>query len=171
MVSVASLKIMWLHDLKKCISVTMDLNDEIASTCFGNQARRATRAVTRVFDARMRAIDLKITQFAVLLTISSHPELAIAGIAKKLDLEPSALQRNVAVLQKCGFVEGDGKRGRSGQRFRLTALGAAKLKEAIPIWRKVHLEIAHALAGEADLTLRALKHLEQTALNIERHTK
>ena len=118
----------------------------------------------------MREIDLKITQFVVLLAISAHPNLSIARIAIELDLEPSTLQRNIAVLQRCGFVKGDRKRGRNGQRFNLTPLGTAKLNDAIPIWRKVHLELTEGLAGEADLSRRVLKRLEQTALFLEAKT-
>lgn len=142
--------------------------DGIGATCLGHHARMASRAVTRVFDARMREIGLRITQFAVLVAVARGEDVSVAAMAKRLDLEPSTLLRNIDVLEKRNLIVGTGGRGRRGRRFNLSEDGRTMLDKAVPVWERVQKDLYEALAGCADETRAALIRLEAAAHALER---
>jgi len=141
--------------------------EEIRARCFGQHVRMAARAVTRALDARLQSADLRITQFALLGTIAARSDCSIAAMARQVDIEPSALQRNLAVMEGRGWLEPGGGRGRRGRRFELTPAGEAKLAEAMPIWRAAQAELSGHLGPDAEAMLQTLRNLEKAALTME----
>ncbi len=147
----------------------MSLPQEIAQVCIGNRTRMASRAVTRVFNSRMRPLNLQITQFSILVALAQAKDEPVAAMADRLDVEPSTLLRNLKLLERRGLVVGEGGPGRKGRRLRLTDEGKAMLDAAGPLWAQAQAELARALAGQAEPTRQALIRLETAALSLE-HT-
>ena len=140
----------------------MDLG-HIPEECIGFRARAAARAVNKVLDARLQAIGLRATQFSVLIALNQQPESSVATLARALDIEASALLRNLEVLKRDGLVVSNGKRGRGGQALLLTADGAAVLNKGARIWRKIQNEIAAELGVKTNRTRQALRDIERAA--------
>jgi len=136
--------------------------------CLGLRTRMASRAVTRAFNARMRALDLQITQFAVLASLARGGGGSVAALADRLDVEPSAMVRNVGALKDRGLVTDDGGRGRRGRRLFLTPAGRDLLDHAVPIWADTNRVLERALDGDADGTRTVLARLEDAARSLER---
>ena len=136
-------------------------------TCACYNLRRASRAVTQVFDAYFDAIGLKATQFTVLaaLAYESEGRPTVSHLADVLVLEQSSLSRNLAVLQKQGLVRlvaGDDKRERI---VMLTRAGRIALTRGYPVWQEAQSAIAAALdPKELETQLRALRRLTKSAL-------
>ena len=78
-----------------------------------------------------------------------EPE-SISDVAQMLNVDRTTLSRNLKPLENAGLVfrgnEGESRR----RRVLLTTLGVAKLKEAMPLWRKAQTRIEDVL-GEAKL--------------------
>ncbi len=144
------------------------LPDDIAKACLGLRARMAARAVTRAYNARLRPLNLQITQFTLLVSLAQGDDIPIEGLALRLDIEPSALSRNLKLLEARGLAASDGGRGPRGRRLVLTAAGERLLREATPIWAEVQADLARTLDGEADTVRAGLIRLEAAALELER---
>jgi DNA-binding MarR family transcriptional regulator len=139
-------------------------------TCACSNLRRASRAVTQLFDAYFEEIGLKATQFTVLaaLAYADAEPPTIGELAETLVLEQSSLSRNLAVLERLGFVRlvprPEDRRERVVTMLRP---GRAALARAFPLWKKAQTTIATALPNdELDAQLRALRRLTKLAQDL-----
>jgi DNA-binding MarR family transcriptional regulator len=144
------------------------LPDDIGSVCLGLRTRRAARAVSRAYNARLRPLSLQLSQFALLVSIRRGEDFSIEKLAERLDVEASALLRNLKVLESGGLVQGEGGRGRRGRRLSLTETGARLLETAAPIWARTQADLTEAMGGAADEALATLARLETAAQQLER---
>ncbi|WP_341197639.1 MarR family winged helix-turn-helix transcriptional regulator [Hyphomonas chukchiensis] len=118
--------------------------------CSAARLLRATRVVTRHYDDVLRPVGITITQFGLLNMIKRYEPESISDVAQMLNVDRTTLSRNLKPLENAGLVfrgnEGESRR----RRVLLTTLGVAKLKEAMPLWRKAQTRIEDVL-GEAKL--------------------
>ncbi len=135
----------------------------IPEECIGYRARAAARAVSKVLDSRLAAVGLRATQFSVLIAVNQEPEASVATLARSLDLEASALLRNLAVLERQGLVTSDDGRGRRGKTMKLTSKGLALVKKGAKVWRKAQNDLALELSGKFLQTRSALRDIEKAA--------
>lgn len=138
--------------------------EDMARFCFGHRSRKAARAVTRAFNHRLKPLNLQITQFILLGAISRAEDQSIAALADEVGVEPSAVLRNLRLLEERGLVDNAGGRGRGGRKLRLTSAGRELIAASAPHWVKAQEDLAALLEGGADETRAALLRLEQAAL-------
>jgi DNA-binding MarR family transcriptional regulator len=143
------------------------LLDDARMQCFGLRSRMAARAVSRVYNDRLRPLGLQTTQFALLVAIEKSGDAPVAALAEHLDTEPSALLRNLKVLETRGLVAGEGGRGRRGRRLHLTQAGATLVTQAQPIWVKAQADMTGAIGEDAAAVRAALGRIEAAALKLE----
>jgi DNA-binding MarR family transcriptional regulator len=146
----------------------MSFPEDIGEVCLGHRTRMASRAVTRLFNSRMRPLNLQITQFAILVTLAQGKDEPVAAMADRLDVEPSTLLRNLKRLEQRGLAAGEGGPGRKGRRLKLTDEGRALLRAAEPLWAAGQTDLAQALDGQAAATRKTLVRLEAAALSLEK---
>jgi DNA-binding MarR family transcriptional regulator len=123
--------------------------------------RRATRRVTQIYDAHLKPLGLRITQFAVLGQLSGAPEtapvsLSITALARRLGLDRSTLGRNLRPLIKAGLVVMEGGEDRRAHTLSLTPAGRALLEKAIPLWRDAQRHVSEKLGRDKTRNLRAV---------------
>jgi DNA-binding MarR family transcriptional regulator len=141
--------------------------EDAARFCFGHRSRKAARAVTRAFNQRLKTLNLQITQFILLGAIARTRDRSIAALAEEVGVEPSAVLRNLRVLEARGLVSNEGGRGRAGRRLRLTRAGRALIVGSMPAWRQAQADLASLLGDWADDTREALVRLETAAVALE----
>lgn len=141
--------------------------EDMARFCFGHRSRKAARAVTRAFNLRLKPLNLQITQFILLGAVARGDDRSIATLADEVGIEPSAVLRNLRVLEARGLVDNAGGRGRIGRRLRATEAGRALIEVSIPHWIKAQDDLTALLDGQADETRAALVRLEKAALALE----
>jgi DNA-binding MarR family transcriptional regulator len=127
-----------------------------SSPCACIRARRASRALTAVYDAALRPARLKITQFSELRNVHRLQPVSISALAKEMALDRSTLGRNLLVLKRRGLValsEGEDLRQRSVE---LTAKGTATLEKALPCWERAQHKVERTLGVEGAATLFGL---------------
>ena len=142
--------------------------DDMLWFCFGHRSRKAARAVTRAFNQRLKPFGLNISQYVLLGVIARGEHRSIAAMAEEVGVEPSALVRNLRLLEARGLVASEGGRGRSGRQLAVTPQGADLIEQTIPAWRRAQADLAARLEGDPDETRQALVRLEHAALALER---
>ena len=146
----------------------MQSTDDMLWFCFGHRSRKAARAVTRAFNQRLKPFGLNISQYVLLGVIARGEHRSIAAMAEEVGVDPSALVRNLRLLEARGLVAGEGGRGRGGRQLAVTPQGADLIEQTIPAWRRAQADLAARMDGDPDETRQALVRLEHAALALER---
>jgi DNA-binding MarR family transcriptional regulator len=139
---------------------------EMGRTCACYNLRRAARAVTQIFDAELETVGLRATQFN-LLAVLAYPHdvpLTVTALADAVVLEQSSLSRNLAVLERRGFIKLAPGADRRERIPTLTREGRAALARGYPAWKRAQAQIAEAVpAPELEVQLRGLKRMAGAA--------
>jgi DNA-binding MarR family transcriptional regulator len=117
--------------------------------CHCLAARRHARAVTRLFEERLRPHGLRATQFSVLAALALKGPTPVRELAETLGLERTTLTRIGAVLERNGWVSTVQSGDARERPFRLTAAGRRKLERAFPAWKEAQDLAARQMAGRA----------------------
>jgi len=107
---------------------------QAANPCLCDALRQATRAVTRVYDQEMRGRGLRTTQYALLAWLGVAGKVRQRDLGRLTFLDETTLTRNLRPLIDAGWVAISVGEDRREKVVRLTAAGAAKLKQARPAW-------------------------------------
>jgi DNA-binding MarR family transcriptional regulator len=104
--------------------------------CHCLAARREARALTRLYEEKLRPHGLRATQFSVLAALSLKGPTPVSELADLLGLERTTLTRSAAVMERNGWIgEAPSADGRE-RPLRLTGKGRAKVEGAYPAWRE-----------------------------------
>ena len=142
----------------------------VADQCFGYAVRSASRVVTRAYDAALRPVGLRLTQFGLLVAIAMNQGTSIAALSSALTIEASAVGRNLGPLQRAGLVQWTGAGGRAGKHLMLTDEGRARLRIALGAWDRVQDAFRRVLGDGKGHAVRAeLRRLEAAARTAEQH--
>src|SRR5262245_30553736 len=117
----------------------------VAGECTAHGLRKASRALSRIYDEAMAPTGLRGTQFSLLVALSLAREAPVAKVADELGLDRTTLTRNLGPLERDGLVEsvpGDDRRVR---RLRLTERGHDALADALPRWERAQHKVVAAL--------------------------
>jgi DNA-binding MarR family transcriptional regulator len=101
------------------------------AACACTALRKASRAVTRMYDDALSDSGMSIVQFSILRNLSRHGELSLMQLADLLVMERTTLYRALTPLERQGWVlvaEGQGRAKtavltRQGGRALLAATG------------------------------------------------
>ena len=104
--------------------------------CLCNALRRASRAISRLYDEELRGIGLRTTQFSLLHLLSRSGELRQRDLAALTLHEETTLTRNLRPLVDAGWVAIRTGEDRREKWLKITAGGVAKLEEARPAWER-----------------------------------
>jgi DNA-binding MarR family transcriptional regulator len=129
--------------------------------CACGRLRRATRALTQLYDDLLAPAGLRVTQFSLLRTLQRDGTLRINELAARLLLDRTALSRNLDPLVDQGLV--DIVRGHDARtrEVAISRKGATVLKAAMPHWERAQSEVTrHLGAAKLDALLSTLGQLE-----------
>jgi DNA-binding MarR family transcriptional regulator len=108
----------------------------ICTSCHCLAVRRRARAITRLFDEKLRPHGLRATQFSVLVGLALGGPRPIGALAEALGLEHTTMTRGAALLERNGWIGTDRSTDGRERRLRLTPTGRAKLEAAFPAWQE-----------------------------------
>ena len=132
---------------------------KVSRDCVAGNLRRATRAVSAIYDQEMAGAGVRGTQFSVLTALALAEELPVGRLAEILGLERTTLTRNLLPLVRDGLVEDVPASDARVRLVRLTAEGRRVVGEALPRWERAQArvlrELGLARAGELLEGLRA----------------
>ncbi len=111
--------------------------------------RRATRAVTHLYDLVLAPTGLKCTQFVLLNAICEAGEIAQWRLAEQYAVGEDTLSRRLGVLRKAGLIAFRvGQEHRGEKLYRLTDLGVEKFMEALPTWERAQARLQTVMGSE-----------------------
>ncbi len=142
---------------------------EVGRICACYNLRRASRAVTRLYDDFLRPSGLRTTQVSLLMSAKLRGPVTLGKLAEMTVTERTTLTRNLTVLEKKGFIRIDpGQSDRRERQVSLTRQGEEALLVVIPLWEKVQSHIEKGL-GEDRLgsLLRDLSEIVHLVRNSE----
>jgi DNA-binding MarR family transcriptional regulator len=113
--------------------------------CACATARRAARAITQLYDERLRPHGIEAPQFAILALIDALGEANQAAVGSHFGLDKTTLSRNVKLLEERGWVGLSTGEDRRERRLTLTKTGRARLAAARPAWRRAQAAMENAL--------------------------
>lgn len=128
----------------------------VSTACACVRLRRASRAVTALYDQALAPTGLKLTQFSALRTLQRLGTVSISELAVAMALDRSTLGRNLLVLKRRGLVRlGDGEDMRAWS-VALTAKAGRLLEKALPGWSAAQDRVRATLGPKDMETLFAL---------------
>jgi len=122
--------------------------DTIARTCIAVRLRLLNRVVTNLYDDALRPLGLKVSQLNILIVTAKLGLARPAQVCDLLQLDASALSRNVERMRAHGWLEVVPDEDARTQPFRLTALGRRLIDKAVPAWEKAQRQAAELLGNE-----------------------
>jgi DNA-binding MarR family transcriptional regulator len=132
-----------------------------APPCLYLRLRWASKRLLSMYEARLTASGVSMSQFGLLAGIAEEPELAMSRLAEKRELSPSTLTRTLRPMEDAGWVEmfADPQNGRV-RRLRLTREGRARLKAAYAGWKQAQAEALEIVSPrDVERVLRATEKL------------
>ncbi|RMF15441.1 MAG: MarR family transcriptional regulator [Alphaproteobacteria bacterium] len=122
--------------------------EEVKRECAALRTRMASRRITRAYDEALRPLDLKVTQFTLLVAIRQGAPRSISELADALAMERTTLTRNLKLLEGKGLIEIAPEGHRRARTMRLTSKGEEKLDQAMPVWRAAQDRLVRRLGRE-----------------------
>lgn len=129
--------------------------------------RRATRAITQLYDEVMRPSGLRATQFSILAAIRALEPATQTEIARIAQMDSTTLTRVLRPLEREGLVRvRTGDTDRRQRVVSLTPKGSRRLSRARVLWEAAQHELARrlgdaqmdALVGSLHTAARAVRH-------------
>jgi DNA-binding MarR family transcriptional regulator len=122
---------------------------QLSSTrCFCNALRRASRAVSRLYDEEFRSVGLRTTQYSLLRVVARIGQIRQGDLSGLVSLDETTLTRNLRPLVDAGWIAVRSGDDRREKLVTITAAGTAKLAKARPAWKRAQARM-HALLPEA----------------------
>jgi DNA-binding MarR family transcriptional regulator len=113
--------------------------------CLCSNFRRASRAMTQLYEEALRPAGLRNSQFTILQVLQRAGEVTHGRLGEILAMDSTTLTRTLAIMLGHKWISerrGDDKRERW---LRLAKDGETQLKRALPAWEKVQSQVRHKL--------------------------
>jgi DNA-binding MarR family transcriptional regulator len=114
--------------------------------CFCSNLRRATRAVTRVYEEEFRSVGFTgSTQFHVLSAVNRKGSIRQRDLGQTLDVDETTIARTLQPLFQKGWLthaEGDDRREKW---IATTEAGKKQIEQARPAWERAQTRIKKVL--------------------------
>jgi DNA-binding MarR family transcriptional regulator len=126
------------------------------ANCVSFRLRRAARQVAKFYDAALKPVDLRNTQFTLLAVLVSGGAQNIGQLSQAMATDGTTLTRNLEVLVRRGLVENTTHD--EDERIRLvkaSVSGGQLYAKGLPLWRSAQQRMLDVL-GEGpwnDMTL------------------
>jgi DNA-binding MarR family transcriptional regulator len=150
------------------MAVPIDLREVSGCTCL--RARRIARYLTQAYDGTLAPVALTVNQFGVLAklygaTRGGQTGVPIGTLADRLGMHPTTLNRDLKPLRAQGLIADAVDAGdRRVRALTITGKGRAKLRKAVPFWRRAQKRLDAALGAAAAHSLNEALDLASARL-------
>ena len=130
--------------------------ETISANCLAARIRLLHRTVTSIFDEALRPLSLTDAQLTILVMVANRGPVSPGAVARHLNMEKSTISRNVARMDKNGWLTvSDGQSGRE-HKLTLTPKGKALLVKAFPLWNVAQTRAKAVLGQRGAASVRSL---------------
>jgi DNA-binding MarR family transcriptional regulator len=137
--------------------------------CMCGSFRRTARALTQVYEAALRPLELRATQLTVMQVLAKAGEVSQGRLGEMMAMDSTSLTRTLAIMVRKGWVAERRGKDRRERRLRLSRAGVAKLGRALPVWEEVQGRVRRGVGEEKwDELLRMTREVTGTVMNLDR---
>ncbi|HVS14030.1 MAG TPA: winged helix-turn-helix transcriptional regulator [Thermoanaerobaculia bacterium] len=129
--------------------------------CF--HLRRATRAVTQLYDEALRPAGIRATQLALLSVLRERSPVNIVELSEILGLDRTTLTRNLGPLERDALLTIEPGADRRTREVSITEAGRERLTVAVPLWRAAQETLRERLGGSFREVLDTLDEVAEAA--------
>jgi DNA-binding MarR family transcriptional regulator len=132
-------------------AIAGDLAEEVRGACLGMRVSRLHRVVARVYEQALQTAGLSLPQMEILtVLIGATGPVRPAALAARLMLERSTVSRNLALMQKRGWVT-VAETSPTGRAMSVTVTdtGVTAFTSASTAWRSAQTSAAGMLGPAA----------------------
>src|SRR5438105_3322931 len=104
--------------------------------CLCNALRRASRAVSRLYDEELRRVGLRSTQYSLLSLLHRSGEVRQGDLGPLTVLDETTVTRTLRPLVDRGWVAVRAGKDKRERLISITGAGTAKLAKARPAWER-----------------------------------
>ncbi len=145
-------------DISPYCCIYMVMQDTPQIPCLCAILRRASRAVTRAYEARLEPLGVTVAQHTILRTLMHAGPLAQHALADILVMDSTTLTRTLSPLRAHGWIKQEATDDRRLRRWALTRAGERVVERCADAWQQSQLDFKARL-GEAEWdTLRRSLH-------------
>lgn len=126
------------------------------SACNCLNLRRASAAITNIYDEKLSPSGLTVSQYSILKHLKLLGPVSVSDLAVKLRLDRTTLVRNLKPLETASLLVDVSKKGARNRQLQLTEKGIENYNEADYLWKGAQDFIEQALGSENLEKLTAL---------------
>ena len=109
--------------------------------CMCASFRRAARVLTQHYEAALRPLGLRATQFTLLQALSLAGEVSQGTLGEILAIDSTTLTRTLAIMERQGWIASRSGDDRRERLLSLSKAGKGEYNRALPHWEKVQQEL------------------------------
>jgi DNA-binding MarR family transcriptional regulator len=134
-------------------------------SCMCATFRRASRALTQMYDQELRPEGLRGTQFTILQALTLAGEVTQGQLGGILAIDSTTLTRTLRIMRRDGWVRMQQGEDRREWRLGLTKEGEALYKRALPAWERVQKRVRKRIGDvEWEQLMRLTNGLTQAVI-------
>ncbi|ERI91098.1 transcriptional regulator, MarR family [Clostridiales bacterium oral taxon 876 str. F0540] len=126
------------------------------SACNCLNLRRASQAITQIYDEFLEPSGLKISQYSLLKHIKYMEPVSVSDLALEIRLDRTTLVRNLKSMEERGFIIDISASGARNRQLTLTDSGLETLEKAEQLWSEAQDYIDNYLGKDYMETLTVL---------------
>ena len=127
-----------------------------SSVCNCLNLRRASLAITEIYDHYLAPSQLSVSQLSILKHIFAMEPVNVSELAAEIRLDRTTLVRNLKPLEQQGLIHDIAQSGTRNRQLCLTAAGRERIEQANAYWELAQKRIEAQLGLEDTKTLQAL---------------
>lgn len=132
--------------------------------CNCMKLRRASLAITKLYDRYLQPCGLTISQYSIMESIYRLAPVSVSDLAAETQLDRTTMVRNLRPLENKGIISDLSDPGTRNRQLILTEYGKEKLSCAESMWKKAQNDVGETL-GASDLAVLSVLLLKVEALN------
>ncbi len=127
--------------------------------CIAGRLRMLSRVVTGLYNDAFSAAGVTFAQGGLLMHIFARPGVRQSALSKELQIEKSALSRDIQLLQRNGWLTDNVRKG-----LFLTEQGTQTAKQCHKIWKVLNQQVREQLGPDA---VDGLTHFSEKLFDVQ----
>ncbi|MBC3796072.1 MarR family transcriptional regulator [Acetobacterium paludosum] len=127
-----------------------------SSVCNCLNMRRASQAITEIYDHYLVPSQISISQFSILKHIHAMEPVSVSALAAEIRLDRTTLVRNLKPLEHLDLIHDIAQPGTRNRQLCLTIKGKEKMEQAHVYWNQAQAQIEAQLGQEDSQILQDL---------------
>lgn len=136
------------------------------SPCICFNLRKASRAITKIYDGMFRKAGLSAVQAAILNSIRMLGSMTVTQLAEAMATDRTTITRNLSALERDGYIKIIPGQDRRARIIVITKKGNDTSSKTMAIWTRFQKKI-YKMAGKTRLE-KLCKDISGVLLDIEK---